>query len=361
MGEIGHNFDAANPGNWIALSRDVREHPIVGAGQPVDPADKERGAWSRMEAWFDLLCLAQWKPSRINNKGQVMTLDAGQLMGALPFLADRWNWTVGTVRWFLNTLEREEMISRAPPKPANHDSQDSRQPTNKCNVITIENYSKYQIMSDALDAYVQQAKRQANDSRTTGEQQANDSNLTRKTPQQGNKEKPTCGGAAPGATLTAGQVADQRFEEFWQAFPGERKRNKGDTRDLFRKIVTGKHAKRKATADEIIAAVKAGHGIDPDYAPMPETWLNGGRWEDAPAGKAAASTVTPWWQKPEKLAEMTAERWRSGIAQYANGIWPVEKLGPPPGDHRCVVPASLIAELRLTDRYTPAGISRDKH
>ena len=181
-----------------------------------------------MEAWFGLLCLAQWKPSRINNKGQVMTLDAGQLMGALPFLADRWNWTVGTVRWYLNTLEREDMISRAPLNGVNHDRQNSRQPTNKCCVITIANYSKYQITSEPLGAHVLQAKPQPRNRRATAELQANDSNLTSETPQQGDKkEKSTCGEAAPEVVLSAEEIADQRFDEFWQAFPGNRRRNKG--------------------------------------------------------------------------------------------------------------------------------------
>ena len=274
MAETSQNFDATNPGNWIALSRNVREHPIVGAGQPVDPADTRRGAWSRMEAWFDLLCLAQWKPSRINNKGQVMTLDAGQLMGALPFLAARWNWTIGTVRWYLSTLERAEMISRALTKTDNHDGGNSRQPTNKCNVITIANYSKYQIISNAPDGYVHHTKRQANNRHATGEQQANASNLTRKTDQQGNKKE--------------------------------------------------KHV---------------------------------GYWKDSAAGQPAPPIS--WWQNPEKVAEMTLDGWRSFIAQHANGVWPVSVLGPAPGDHRCVVPPSIIAELGLTERFTPGGISRE--
>lgn len=185
---LGHNSgDANNSGNWFALSRDVREHPLVGAGQPVAPANKDRAAWSKMEAWIDLLALAQFRPSRINNKGQMIILHAGQLMGALPYLAERWNWTVGTVRWYLNALERDEMISRSAPKSENYDRPYSRQPTNKCNVITISNYGKYQIMLDAIDAHVSQAKRQANSRRATGELQANDKNLTLK--QSNNKNQ----------------------------------------------------------------------------------------------------------------------------------------------------------------------------
>lgn len=77
------------------------------------------------------------------------------------------------------------------------------------------------------------------------------------------------------------------------------------------------------------------------------------RLVDVPEGSSK-----PWWQNPENLKAMTPDRWRRGIQQYANGIWHVEKLGPPPGHPKCVVPQFLISELRLTDIYTDGGIKR---
>jgi hypothetical protein len=55
---------------------------------------------------------------------------------------------------------------------------------------------------------------------------------------------------------------------------------------------------------------------------------------------------------------MTPDRWRKGITEHANGIWPLDKLGPPPGRPDCLVPKDLIAELRLTERYDERGIAR---
>ena len=158
-------------------------------------------------------------------------------------------------------------------------------------------------------------------------------------------------------------VADATaFDRFWSSFPQGRKRDKVGAREAFEKIVSGRHKNgQRAGADEIIAAVAAGRGIDPREPPMPTTWLNGARWlDDLPAGAAAAAMPppAPWWSKPDQRNAMTTERWRSGIGQFANGVWPIDKLGPPPGDPGCVVPRELVRELKLEDRYTPAGISR---
>ena len=152
---------ALNPGNWIAISRDVREHPIVGAGKPVKPDDDRRGSHSRMEAWFDLLCLAQFKPSRISNRGDVMTLDVGQLMGARSYLAMRWNWTEKTVRGFLEVLELDRMGS-CPPRQNSESGGQQRASgqQNKANILTICNDSRYQLMTEAIEAFIVDKKGQ---------------------------------------------------------------------------------------------------------------------------------------------------------------------------------------------------------
>lgn len=147
------------------------------------------------------------------------------------------------------------------------------------------------------------------------------------------------------------------FERFWELFPSGRKRRKGQTRDLFRQIVTGKHKKRRTDIGTVLEAVRryAESQPDPDYVPMPETWLNGGSWEDD-VGEPKAPKA--WWEDRSVVAEITLDRWRSGISTYANGHWPVDRLGPPPGHPECVVPQALMKELRLTEIYTDGGIKR---
>ncbi len=94
----------------------------------------------------------------------------------------------------------------------------------------------------------------------------------------------------------------------------------------------------------------------PDYPCIhAERYLSYRRWE---SHLADASTRLPWWQDQAQIAQITRDRWRTGISRYANGIWDVGKLGPAPGSPECIVPTELIEELRLTDLYTDKGIRR---
>lgn len=147
---------------------------------------------------------------------------------------------------------------------------------------------------------------------------------------------------------------DQAFEDFWSAFPGGRKRGKGEARDAFRKIVTGRHRRGlRAKAETIIAAAAAyaATSPDPEYAPMPSTWLNGGRWEDDIAVAASADPAPVdgkkwgWWRGVEgKLRDLPIERWRDAITKAKpNGTWPWWILAAPPGHAECLVPMELQA------------------
>lgn len=77
---------------------------------------------------------------------------------------------------------------------------------------------------------------------------------------------------------------DEKFEQFWRTFPAGRKRAKGKCRWMFRNIASKSHFLHRATADEMIAAAReyAASKPDPQFVPMPLTWLNQGRWEDDP-------------------------------------------------------------------------------
>jgi hypothetical protein len=161
---LAHNSSSVddwrvNPGDWIALSRRVEFHPVVGFGLTAKPNDPRRNTYSRGEAWQSLLFLANFKPGRVTNKGVVMSLDVGQLIGGTHFLAQRWNWSRAAVRWFLDTLEREGMITRGGDKTGesnSHQNADARK--NTANAITISNYTKFQLLENELDRFVTSLK-----------------------------------------------------------------------------------------------------------------------------------------------------------------------------------------------------------
>lgn len=81
-----------------------------------------------------------------------------------------------------------------------------------------------------------------------------------------------------------------KFEQWWSAFPAGRKRAKGRCRQMFIMIAKGAHHTFAATADRMIEAARtyAETRPDPQYVPMPLTWLNQGRWEDDPKDSIAA-------------------------------------------------------------------------
>ena len=82
--------------------------------------------------------------------------------------------------------------------------------------------------------------------------------------------------------------APDAFEKFWSAFPEGRKRGKGKCRDLFNRIIKTK----SVPSDQLVQAVMDMRGIDPDYPPMPATWLNQGRWEDTPQASQRSTKPT---------------------------------------------------------------------
>lgn len=98
-----------------------------------DPFWTERRVFSRWEAWEDLIQMAAWKHHRRHIKGRVVELERGQLLTSERFLADRWQWSRGKVRRFLELLVEMERIRIA-------DHQTDRAGS----VVTLLNYDRYQ-------------------------------------------------------------------------------------------------------------------------------------------------------------------------------------------------------------------------
>lgn len=86
--------------------------------------------FDRWRAFEYLLISARYKPSRVILKGQVIELEAGQLIVSEKKLAEKWDWSRGKVRRFLSLLESLQMIQV--------------NGTAYGTLVTIENYTKYQ-------------------------------------------------------------------------------------------------------------------------------------------------------------------------------------------------------------------------
>jgi hypothetical protein len=149
MSKVGHNNPPADQnGGWVAIRRAMREHWLVGFGQPVTPCDPEKGAYSRAEAFIDLIMECRYEAGTVNNGGRKMRLERGQLLGAVSWLASRWNWTPKTVRGFLDKLEDDAMIERFSPGTQTelNGTELGKQKGKQASILTVCNYYAYQLV-----------------------------------------------------------------------------------------------------------------------------------------------------------------------------------------------------------------------
>lgn len=348
-----------NSGNagWFAVSRLIFEHHVVGAGQAVDPADPNKGAYSKMEAWLWLIANASFEERRVINKGREITLQIGELMGATSYLASIWNWTPETVRWFTKRLEQTVMITRYC-----HEQRTNRN-TNQAQIISICNYGDYQVNKVRKPQPKPQAEHQAHPNHTpTAPQESNHLEGTRGVPSttdRSHQERPV---SAPVGADDENSPYTKAFEAFWQAYPDTRGMSKAKAFTRWKALSASDREHAVAALPAFVAHLAERRAKDPRSTTLhAEGYLNQRRFETLLEAAPAERVV--WWKDPAKVAEITPERWRQGIAQYANGIWPVDKLGPAPGSRNCVVPPDIVAELHLTEKYDEHGINRsgDKH
>jgi len=150
-------MDLLSPKNVFTLSRDIFDHSYVGAG------NAGRDPWTRMEAWAWLIARANYRPSEIDIRGEIVLLGRGQLVVTLGSLSERWKWSVKQVRTFLDRIQQLDMIGRKTGTPkGSHQT-----------IVTISNYDVYQFLED----YLGQPKRPPKGNpRATQGQQSNKNN-----------------------------------------------------------------------------------------------------------------------------------------------------------------------------------------
>lgn len=107
----------------FCVSRGIFRHPMFDGNE-----------YSRRDAWLWLLGNAAWKQTRIRVDGQMFTIERGQLMHSLRFLATKWKWSKNRVSHFLDELKNETMIELKTGQHGTH--------------ITICNYDDYQYGGD---------------------------------------------------------------------------------------------------------------------------------------------------------------------------------------------------------------------
>ena len=104
---------------YIKLHRDLLDDPIY---------LEER--FSKGQAWIDLLFQANFKDKKLVINNQIVVVPRGSFITSIHKLSKRWQWSVNTVKKFLDMLAHEQMITRVS--------------TNHYTRIDIVNYAKYQ-------------------------------------------------------------------------------------------------------------------------------------------------------------------------------------------------------------------------
>lgn len=404
---LGHNSApdwVRNPSGWIAVSRDIRNHPLVGFGLNVPPADPSRGSANRNEAWQDLIMMASFKPQAVVNRGRETMLDVGQLVGARSWLANRWNWSEKTVRWFLHALADDGMITwsnqlHTQPHPENGSKQGpatgpaprpAQGPANRaagqnaCNVITICNYMDYQFAVTEIERYVDGIKGQQY-GQQRGQQKGQ--NITKETnskipptPQGGQAEEPFRLEGEPAEK--AGKISQADIDEAYRCyniaakhlgFSDCRNRSPARTRLLARRLkdIGGLEAFKVALNhirhDEFLAGRVPGKDGRKSFQLSFDTLLSPklgqigdvlARLLDIAGERAALRQATDngvLIASEEELVSRDRRQWLDELDVYANGRWVFARLGPSPASTQCKVLPELIEELRLVDYYDIMG------
>lgn len=265
---------------WIAVARGIRDHWLVGFGHAVSPVDPSRGSFSRTEAWLDLIMECQYKSGTVNNGGRKMRLERGQLVGAVSWLANRWNWTPKTVRGFLDKLEDEGMITRFAPgiegSPDNslNGNQKGKQKGKQAAVLTVCKYALYQLGKREEG----QATGQVEGTQRARKGQAEGNIYKEETKEQGNKDlflsEPSSDAKPKAAKRKVQYPAD--FEAFWCAYPDTRNNSKYAALQQWQKL----SSEDQADAVNVLPKLAAYCRDNPDYRCIhAERYLSKRKWE----------------------------------------------------------------------------------
>ena len=107
---------------WIKLYRKITENPLYFSE-----------AFTRLQAWIDLLIIANHDENFIYIRGNKVEIKRGQIAKTQDTLAERWKWSRGKVVRFLDELQKSGQIVQ--------------QKSKLITLISIVNYELYQCGS----------------------------------------------------------------------------------------------------------------------------------------------------------------------------------------------------------------------
>jgi len=202
---------------WVKIHRKILDNPLY-TSEP----------FTRIQAWIDLILIANYKDGFFMQRGIRVDVKRGQVGHSIDTLAKRWKWSRGKVERFIFLLE--------------NDSQIVRQKNNVTTLLSIINYDEYQADDNT-------------NSKANGHQTVKQTDTNKKEKKE-KKEK------------------EIMFDSFWLKYPNKVAKQK--CKDKFLKLPDSDVEMIMTTLDSFIT-----YKPFPNYNhPNPETYLNQKRWQD---------------------------------------------------------------------------------
>lgn len=226
--------------------------------------------FSRGQAWVDLLMIANHKDTHIRKRGIKISVSRGQVAWSERQLADRWKWSRGKVKRFLNELEDDHQIEQ----------QNGTQNLNVTSLITIINYERYQSdepQNEPQNEPQTDRKRTANSTMEKNEKNEKNKNLSASDDADQENEPVFF------ITKRKRKIAGKRletFNQFWEAF--DYKKGKAEAADAWLDIpaLTDKEVAKILQAAKFESTNRAQLVSEGRTPKMAQGWITGRRWED---------------------------------------------------------------------------------
>lgn len=191
---------------WIKLYRKITENPLY-FSEP----------FTRLQAWIDLLVIANNEENYIYVRGNKVQVKRGQIAKTQDTLAERWKWSRGKVIRFLDELQKNGQIVQ----------QKSRLIT----LISVINYERYQCGS-TTDSTSNSTSDDTTDSTTentsNGTTGSTSDNTTDRTTEKNGKKSGTTDSKTNGTTDSTNKNSDNQSDNI-SDLPGTVQQNNGKT------------------------------------------------------------------------------------------------------------------------------------
>jgi len=242
---------------WIKLHRQIMENPLYFSEQ-----------FTRLQAWIDMLLLANTKDGFFFKRGIRVDVIRGQVGYDVDSLAKRWKWSRGKVERFLIMLEMDRQIIR--------------QKSNITTLISICNYNSDQSGGNANSNANNNANSNSNEHQTIMQTDTNKNNKNKKN----DKEEDLFNSES------------FSFDEFWNMY--KKRVDTSKCRQKFDKLTSQDKAKIKDTLPTYLELIK-----DKTYLKNPLNYLIGKCWID----ELLVSNNKPIEKKDKTFYEIEIEKY----------------------------------------------------